>query len=609
MGKIIGIDLGTTNSCVAVLEEENPVVIASREGSRTIPSIVAFTHGNEKIVGLLAKRQQQLNPTKTIFAVKRLMGRKFNSNETQKAKMMLPYELIPAANGDVHIKVEERTYSPIEISAMILAHVKDIAEEYLGGPIEGAVITVPAYFDDSQRQATKDAGRIAGINVLRIINEPTAASLAYGFGGSESKKIAVYDLGGGTFDISILSLSGGVFEVRSTSGNTFLGGEDFDQRITDWLVASFLDESSIDLRSDRVILQRIKEAAEKAKIILSREEQTEINIPFIAEDASGPKHLKKVLTRKKLEELTFDLIEMTKSPCFDAIKMAGLMPSDIDEVILVGGQTRMPKVVETVREIFGCEPNRSINPDEVVGIGAAIQAGILRGEVKEMTLLDVTPLSLGIEAKGGLFVKIIDRNTTIPVKKSRIFTTVSDNQTMVEVHVLQGEREIAAHNKSLGKFDLVGIPPCPKGVPQIEVTFDIDSNGIVNVSARDQSTGKQQKIVVKPSSGLFEAEIDRIVQEAKQYREEDRKRAELLKMRSKLEGLIESVTKTFWEFGDILGEEKRKKVDRYLQDARKSLASTDILIFSKQIQNMDEASQILSDVILYDPKSFGRKNP
>ncbi len=606
MGKVIGIDLGTTNCCVAVIEGDAPIVIPGKEGSRTIPSIVAFANDNEKIVGHLAKRQQQLNPTRTVFAVKRLMGRKFDSDETQRVKKILPFELAEANNGDVMIRIEGKNYSPIEISAMLLNHIREIAEEYLGEPIDGAVVTVPAYFDDSQRQATKDAGRIAGINVLRIINEPTAASLAYGFSEAESKKIAVYDLGGGTFDVSILSLAQGVFEVKATSGNTFLGGEDFDQRITDWLIASFKETTGKDLGNDPLAVQRIKDAAESAKILLSREETTEVNIPFVSEDESGPIHLKKTLTRQKLEELTGDLVDMTKAPCMDAIKMAGYAPSDIDEVILVGGQTRMPKVIESVREVFGCEPNRSINPDEVVGIGASIHGAILKGEVKEMVLLDVTPLSLGIETKGGLFTKIIERNTTVPVKKSRVFTTVSDNQTTVEVHVLQGEREISSHNKSLGKFELVGIPPSPRGVPQIEVSFDIDSNGIVNVSARDTVSGNEQKIVVKPASGLTEEEIEKIIHEAKTFGEEDRKKAELVKVRSKLDGLLGTVTSTFKEFGHILEEEKRLKVQKYLDDARRAMLSTDILVYSKHIQNMDDAAQILSEVILYDPNSFGR---
>ncbi len=604
MGKIIGIDLGTTNSCVAIMEEDRPVVLASKEGSRTIPSIVSFAHEDERIIGQLAKRQQLVNPSKVIFAVKRLIGRKFNSEEVQRASKILPYELVESENGDVKIKINDQSYTPTEISALILSYIKEWSEEVLGETVTDAVITVPAYFDDSQRQATKDAGRIAGINVLRIINEPTAASLAYGFNEKEFKKIAVYDLGGGTFDISILSLGDGVFEVKSTSGNTFLGGEDFDQRVVDWLLDIFQKQTGKDLKGEPLALQRIKDAAEKAKTILSHDEKTEINIPFLSEDEKGPQHLSTILTREKLEEMTLDLIEMTKAPCLDALKAAGITASSIDEVILVGGQTRMPKIIDAVGEIFSCEPNRSINPDEVVAIGAAIQAGILKGEVKEMVLLDVTPLSLGIETKGGLFTKIIDRNTTIPVRKSKIFTTVTDNQTTVEVHVLQGEREFAVHNKSLGKFELVGIPPCPKAIPQIEVGFDIDSNGIVNVSAKDQATQKEQKIVVKPAGGLSEEEIQQIVEDAKIHREEDRKRAELYNARSKLEGMIESTTKTFREFGYLLDEGKRVKVERMIEDARKALSSNEILVYTKNLQNLNEAAQILSEVILYDPASF-----
>lgn len=604
MGKIIGIDLGTTNSCVAIMEEDRPKVLASKEGSRTIPSVVSFAHDDDKIVGQLAKRQQLVNPSKVVYSVKRLIGRKFNSEEVQRAREILPYELVESENGDVKIKINNESYTPTEISAFILSYIKEWSEEALGEQVTDAVITVPAYFDDSQRQATKDAGRIAGINVLRIINEPTAASLAYGFNESEFKKIAIYDLGGGTFDISILSLGDGVFEVKSTSGNTFLGGEDFDQKILDWLLESFRKETGKDLKGELLALQRIKDAAEKAKIILSHEEKTDINIPFLSEDEKGPQHLSKILTRDQLEVLTTDLIEKTKTPCLDALKAAGLEPSEIDEVILVGGQTRMPKIIDTVKEIFDCEPNRSINPDEVVAIGAAIQAGILKGEVKEMVLLDVTPLSLGIETKGGIFTKIIKRNTTIPVRKSKIFTTVADNQSTVEVHVHQGEREFAVHNKSLGKFELVGVPPCPKGVPQIEVAFDIDSNGIVNVSAKDKATEKEQRIVVKPAGGLPEEEIQQIVEDAKLHKEEDRKRAELYNARSKLEGMVESTTRTFREFGYLLDEEKRVKVEKMIEEARKALSSNDILVYTKNLQNLNETAQILSEVILYDPSSF-----
>ncbi|HET9299929.1 MAG TPA: molecular chaperone DnaK, partial [Candidatus Polarisedimenticolaceae bacterium] len=512
MGKVIGIDLGTTNCCIAVMEGGKPRVIASREGARTTPSIVAFTSRGERLVGQIAKRQSLTNPTHTIYAVKRLIGRKFDSPEVGKARQLVPYEIVPSQNGDAWIRVRERDYSPPELSAFLLARLKEMAEDYLGGEVMEAVITVPAYFDDSQRQATKDAGRIAGLNVLRIVNEPTAAALAYGMDeGTGAKKIAVYDLGGGTFDISILQLGEGVFEVKATSGDTFLGGEDFDQRIVDWLLEAFRQDTGIDLRTDRLALQRLKEAAEKAKCELSRTESAEINLPFISADDAGARHLHTVLSREQFEELVDDLIEKTRGPCEEALKMSGLRPEDIDEVLLVGGQTRTPKVVRTVADIFGREPNQSINPDEVVGIGAAVQAGILKGDVKDMVLLDVTPLSLGIETRGGMFTRIIERNATIPTRKSRIFTTVADNQTKVEVHVLQGERELAGGNKSLGRFELVGIPPAPRGVPQIEVAFDIDSNGIVSVQAKDVATSREQKILVTPSSGLSENEITSII--------------------------------------------------------------------------------------------------
>ncbi len=528
MAKVIGIDLGTTNSCVAIMEGGKPRVIPTREGGRTTPSIVAFTARSERLVGQIAKRQALTNPQNTIYAVKRLIGRKFDSSEVQKARQLVPFEIVPSDNGDAWIRVRDRAFSPPEISAYVLGRLKEMAEEYLGSEVAEAVITVPAYFDDSQRQATKDAGRIAGLAVLRIINEPTAAALAYGLSEevAEPRTIAIYDLGGGTFDISILHLGEGVCEVKATSGDTFLGGEDFDQRIVDWLVARFLEETGIDLRADRLALQRLKEAAEKAKCELSREEQAEINLPFISADDSGARHLLTTLTRAKFEELVDDLIEKTRGPCQEAMKLAGLDAEGIDEVLLVGGQTRTPKVVATVRGIFGREPSQKINPDEVVGVGAAIQAGILRGDVKDMVLLDVTPLSLGIETKGGMFTKIIERNSTIPTRKSRIFTTVTDNQTKVEVHVLQGEREIAAHNKSLGRFELVGVPPAPRGVPQIEVAFDIDSNGIVNVQAKDLASQREQKILVTPSGGLSEEEIHEILEDAKKHAEEDRRRAE-----------------------------------------------------------------------------------
>jgi molecular chaperone DnaK len=605
MGKVIGIDLGTTNCCIAVMEAGKPRVIASREGSRTTPSIVAFTSRGERLVGQIAKRQALTNPQNTISAVKRLIGRKFDSPEVGKARQLVPFEIVPSENGDAWIRVRDRDYSPPEASAFILTRLREMAEDYLGGEVSEAVITVPAYFDDSQRQATKDAGRIAGLNVLRIVNEPTAAALAYGMDeGTASRKIAVYDLGGGTFDISILQLGEGVFEVKATSGDTFLGGEDFDQRIVDWLVSVFQQETTIDLRADRLALQRLKEAAEKAKCALSVNQDAELNLPFISADESGPRHLHTVLTRGQLEKMVQDLVEKTRPPCQEALKMAGLRPEDIDEVLLVGGQTRMPLVVRVVKDIFGREPNQDINPDEVVGIGAAIQAGILKGDVKDMVLLDVTPLSLGIETRGGMFTKIIERNATIPKRKARIFTTVADNQAKVEVHVLQGEREIAAHNKSLGQFELVGIPSAPRGVPQIEVSFDIDSNGIVNVSARDLSTQKEQKIVVTPSGGLSDEEINSIIEDAKKHYEDDRRRAELIRVRSRLEGLVESNQKTFAEFGSMLPNDKQVEVRRILENARKALASGSMAECTEALEKIAEVGQILSEVILYDPSAL-----
>jgi molecular chaperone DnaK len=605
MGKVIGIDLGTTNCCMAVHEGGRPVVIASKEGSRTVPSIVGFTPRGERLVGQIAKRQALTNPRNTVYAVKRLIGRKFDSVEVAKARQLVPYEIVPADNGDAWIQVGDRKLSPPEISGYLLAHLKEIAEESLGSEVTEAVVTVPAYFDDSQRQATKDAGRIAGLNVLRIINEPTAASLAYGLQeGTTAKRIAVFDLGGGTFDISILQLGDGVFEVKATSGDTFLGGEDFDQRIVDWLLRSFRADTGIDLASDRLALQRLKEAAEKAKCELSHATVAEINLPFISADETGARHLHVALTREQLEELVIDLIDRTRGPCEEALRMAALRPQDVDEVLLVGGQTRTPKVVEVVRGIFGREPNAGINPDEVVGIGAAIQAGILKGDVKDMVLLDVTPLSLGIETRGGMFTRIIERNSTIPTRKSKTFTTVADNQSKVEVHVLQGEREIAAHNKSLGRFDLVGIPPAPRGVPQIEVSFDIDSNGIVHVQARDLATSREQKIIVTPSGGLTETEITAIIEDARQHAEEDRRRVEFLRARTRLEGLVESNQKTFQEFGSMLEREKQLQVRRILEDARRALDSGNAQRCTEALEKTAEVGKILSEVILYDPGQF-----
>jgi len=606
MGKVIGIDLGTTNCCVAVMDGGAPQVVPNKDGGRTTPSIVGFTEKGERLVGQIAKRQAVTNPRNTIYAVKRLIGRKFKSPEVQAALRFLPYEVTEAANGDVRLRVRDHDYSPPEISAMILAKLKEMAEEYLEAEISEAIITVPAYFDDSQRQATKDAGRIAGLKVSRIINEPTAASLAYRLNEQSEKKIVVYDLGGGTFDVSVLQLGDGVFEVKSTSGDTFLGGEDFDQRIVDWMLTEFQKKEGIDLKGDRLALQRLKEAAERAKCELSLETRAEISLPFIAADAKGPKHLNCVLTRSQFEELVSDLVDRTRQPCLEALKMAGLQPSDINEVLLVGGQTRMPKVIEAVKSIFGREPSRDKNPEEVVGIGASIQGGILQGEVKDMVLLDVTPLSLGIETRGGMFTKLIDRNTTIPTKKTKIFTTVVDNQAKVEVNVLQGEREIASYNKSLGRFELVGIPPAPRGVPQVEVSFDIDSNGIVHVSARDQATARQQQIVVTPSGGLSEKEIGEIIEDAKRHAEDDRRKADLNRVQARLEGLLESNLKSFTEFGTLLDAELQGTVRRILENAKKALQGSSISESNKCLEKLGEASAILTEVILFNPSGGQR---
>jgi len=598
MSKIIGIDLGTTNSVVAIMEGGKPLVIENEEGGRTTPSIVAFTKKGERLVGLLAKRQAITNPENTIFSVKRLIGRRFNDEIVQKAKKFLPYKIVPGEHTDIKIEVKGKDYSPQEISAMVLQKLKKSAENHLGEKVTDAVITVPAYFNDNQREATKAAGKIAGLNVLRILNEPTAAALAYGLDKKKDQKIAVYDLGGGTFDISILEIGKeGVYEVKSTNGNTFLGGDDFDQRIINWMVDNFKKENGIDLKQDQMALQRLKEAAEKAKCELSSSLETEINLPFITADASGPKHLNYNLTRAKLEQLTADLIESTIAPCYKALEDAKLKPEDIDEVILVGGQTRMPKVQETVKKIFGKEGNKGVNPDEVVAIGAAIQAGILKGEVKDVLLLDVTPLSLGIETLGGVFTKLIERNTTIPTSKSQIFSTAADNQTAVDINVLQGERPMAKDNTSLGRFQLVGIPPAPRGIPQIEVSFDIDANGILNVKAKDLGTGKEQKITITASSGLTEEEIKRKIKEAEEYAEEDKKLKEKIELRNQADNLIYTVEKTLKESADKIDQAEKNQIEQDIKDLKKALEEDNLENIKSGIEKLTTSSHKLAEEI------------
>ncbi len=597
MGKIIGIDLGTTNSCVAIMEGGEPKVLTNQEGSRTTPSMVAVTESGERLVGQVAKRQAITNPNNTVFAVKRLIGRKFDSAEVQNDKQILPYEIVKAANGDAHIKIRDKEYSPAEISAMVLGKMKQTAEDYLGETVEDAVITVPAYFNDSQRQATKDAGRIAGLNVLRIINEPTAAALAYGLDKKKDEKIAVFDLGGGTFDISILELGEGVFEVKSTSGDTHLGGEDFDLRVIDYLADEFKKDQGIDLRQDKMALQRLKEAAEKAKMELSSSMETDINLPFITADQSGPKHLNIKLTRAKLEALVDDLIAKVEGPCRTALKDAGMQPGDIDEVILVGGMTRMPKVQAKVKQIFGKEPHKGVNPDEVVAIGAAIQGGVLGGDVKDVLLLDVTPLSLGIETLGGVMTKLIEKNTTIPTRKSQIFSTAADNQPAVSIHVLQGEREMAADNKTLGRFELVGIPPAPRGVPQIEVTFDIDANGIVHVSAKDLGTGKEQSIKITASSGLSEEEIERLVRDAELHREEDRKKRELVETKNQADSMAYATEKNLKEMGDKVDAALKAEAEAKIEAVREAIKGDDKAAIDQALEELTSVSHKLAEVM------------
>ncbi len=598
---IIGIDLGTTNSCVAVIEGGDPVVIPNEEGSRTTPSVVAFTEDVTRLVGSVAKRQAVVNPENTIYAVKRLVGRQHNTDEVQKTKELVSYRIVPASNGDAWIEINGKAYSPQEMSAMVLTKMKQVAEDYLGYEVKNAVITVPAYFNDRQRQATKDAGRITGLDVRRIINEPTAAALAYGLDRKDSLRVAVFDLGGGTFDITILDVSEGVFEVRSTSGDTLLGGEDFDQRISEFVIEEFKKLYGIDLKRDPVALQRIKEAAERGKHELSSLFETTINLPFIAVDSTGPQHLNVKLTRAKFEELVLDLIDRLEGPCLQALRDAKLTPGEIDEVLLCGGMARMPKVQEKVKEIFGREPQKNINPDEVVAVGAAIHAGVLEGKVKEVLLLDVVPLSLGIETKGGIFTKIIERNTTIPTRRSKIFTTAQDNQTLVNVHVLQGERDMVADNISLSKFELLGIPPAPRGVPQIDVAFEVDADGILHVSAKDLGTGKEQAIRISTSSGLTEEEIQKMIKEAQEYAEEDKRQKEVAQNKNEAEGLLYAVKRSFSVYGDRADNVIKEQIEKAIKHMEEAISGDDVIDIRSAKEELQEASYRFAGVIYGGP--------